>query len=187
MKFIKVIYILTLASALVSFFVFVTNPPEYLIDGKQVHEQLQIEKREKEAECIRQALWYEARGETKDGMLAVASVIYNRKNSQQYPDTYCEVIHQPKQFSYVHERSNQGLSLSISPKSTEEEKIYEEIDSIAKNIVKDEFEPTLPKGTMWYHATYVKPRWSKVKERVAKIKGHIFYKRKENRDKLQRA
>lgn len=55
--------------------------------------------------CIMEALWYEARGEPALGILAVASVIENRKNHEYYPDTYCGVIHQHKQFSYRLHRS----------------------------------------------------------------------------------
>ena len=31
-------------------------------------------------------------------------------------------------------------------------------------------------GALFYHATYVKPGWAKMKTRTAKIEDHIFYK-----------
>lgn len=54
-----------------------------------------------EKACIVQALWHEARGEKLAGLLAVASVIENRKNSSRYPADYCSVIWQDKQFSFT--------------------------------------------------------------------------------------
>jgi len=56
--------------------------------------------------CLSQAVYYEARGEPLEGQLAVAQVIVNRKNSARWPNTICEVVHQPMQFSFTYKLNN---------------------------------------------------------------------------------
>lgn len=51
--------------------------------------------------CLTEALYFEARGEDKVGMLAVADVILNRASNKHFPSTICKVINQPYQFSYT--------------------------------------------------------------------------------------
>ncbi|MDZ4094139.1 MAG: cell wall hydrolase, partial [Paracoccaceae bacterium] len=47
-----------------------------------------------EWQCLAQALYFEARGETLKGQFAVAEVILNRKDSGRYPTTVCGVVNQ---------------------------------------------------------------------------------------------
>ena len=47
----------------------------------------------------------EARGEPFDGQLAVAEVIMNRAASGRYPASWCAVVKQPWQFSFVNPRT----------------------------------------------------------------------------------
>src|SRR4051812_39998935 len=55
-----------------------------------------------EANCMATAVYFEARGESVEGQLAVARVIMNRAASGQYPASWCSVVKQPAQFSFVH-------------------------------------------------------------------------------------
>ncbi|MFT6945407.1 MAG: spore germination cell wall hydrolase CwlJ-like protein, partial [Yoonia sp.] len=43
-------------------------------------------------ECLAEALYFEARGETVRGMFAVGEVILNRVDNDSYPNTLCNVI-----------------------------------------------------------------------------------------------
>ena len=45
-------------------------------------------------QCLTEALYFEARGESVKGQFAVAEVILNRVASPLYPDTVCGVVHQ---------------------------------------------------------------------------------------------
>ncbi|HEX9858836.1 MAG TPA: cell wall hydrolase, partial [Paracoccaceae bacterium] len=47
-----------------------------------------------EWQCLAEALYFEARGETVQGQFAVAEVILNRVDSPRYPATICGVVHQ---------------------------------------------------------------------------------------------
>ena len=51
--------------------------------------------------CLALALYHEARGEPRQGQMMVAAVIVNRVVSDRFPDDMCEVIMQPRQFSFV--------------------------------------------------------------------------------------
>lgn len=57
--------------------------------------------RDKQVTCLALAVYYEARGEPLEGQKAVAAVVMNRVNSPRFPDTACEVVFQPRQFSFV--------------------------------------------------------------------------------------
>ena len=57
-----------------------------------------IQKRE-QLYCGAQNIYHESRGESNLGQIAVAHVVRNRVESSRYPNTVCEVIWAPKQFS----------------------------------------------------------------------------------------
>jgi len=46
---------------------------------------------------------------------------------------------------------------------------------IAEEVYYQRRAPALP-GVLHYHATYVRPDWSKDRERVARIGRHVFYR-----------
>ena len=56
-------------------------------------------------QCVALAMYWEARGEGRPGMVAVGSVVMNRVRSDEFPDTPCDVVYQggetpPCQFSW---------------------------------------------------------------------------------------
>jgi spore germination cell wall hydrolase CwlJ-like protein len=148
---------------------------------KEEQKRLQehLAKQRQEIQCVRQALFFEARGESLQGIKAVASVIVNRKNSGAYPDSYCKVIHQDKQFSYVQEQMALRGSTSL-PKTlnTQDMAKVQHINKIASEVVLEAFKPTLPASVMWYARKDIKNYWTKVKIKVVTIGQHSFYKKK---------
>ena len=142
----KVTYILILAVLLNIAFIWITNKPTHYVETITTQNNVVLEQTYSinEYNCVVQALYHEARGEGKEGVLAVASVIQNRVLSGVYPDEHCQVIHQPKQFSYVHELRNKGQSLDVNPRPTEQE-IYEFIQVVAKDT-EDEADETNKEG-----------------------------------------
>lgn len=54
-----------------------------------------------EIKCLAQNIYYEARGETVTGQLAVALVTINRLKLEEYPPTICKIVYQSKQFSWT--------------------------------------------------------------------------------------
>lgn len=51
--------------------------------------------------CLALNIYHEARGEPIDGQIAVAAVTLNRVQDPRWPDTVCDVVYQPNQFSWT--------------------------------------------------------------------------------------
>lgn len=118
--------------------------------------------------CLSEALYYEARGEGYQGMKAVAAVIHNRVLDDRWEDTYCGVIEEPSQFSYLRGRPAGSLPMHESQPS----KVAEEI---AADIVVNAEEPLMG-NALYFHATHVKPRWNyNLLATVTQMGRHIFY------------
>ena len=64
------------------------------IYSKEHLDQLPFVRGGKNWECLANAIYFEARGETVKGQYAVAEVILNRVASKSYPDSVCEVVSQ---------------------------------------------------------------------------------------------
>lgn len=135
-------------------------------------------KQEQEKRCIREALYYEARGEGEEGMRAVMSVIYNRTKAKGFPETYCKVIHQAVQFSYRN-GTQPGIHIEIKPVKPSDKVAYTLASIIAEDAVTGRFEPLLGQDVLWYHTKDVKPRWSRAMQKVRTIAKHQFFKKKE--------
>lgn len=122
-----------------------------------------------EANCIAVAVYHEARGESLEGQLAVAKVIMNRAASGQYPTSWCGVVKQPWQFSFVNPRS--GYMPSVDQSSAAWRKALGVTRLAVANAVQ-----SVPAECLWYHADYVAPSWGRRLTRVDKIGAHIFYR-----------
>ena len=120
-----------------------------------------------EANCIAVAVYHEARGESLEGQLAVAKVIMNRAASGQYPTSWCGVVKQPWQFSFV----RGGRFPSVDEGSAAWHKALGITRLAVSNAV-----DSVPADCLWYHADYVAPSWGQRLTRVEKIGAHIFYR-----------
>jgi len=116
--------------------------------------------------CLAKAVYFEARGESLEGQLAVAQVVLNRAASGIYPPTICGVVTQPAQFSFVHG--------GVMPEPDTSSEIWHKALAIA-DIAMKHLAPSLASNVLWYHATYVAPAWGRQHLRVAQIGLHIFY------------
>jgi len=123
-------------------------------------------------ECLAEALYFEARGESIRGMFAVGEVILNRVDSGAYPNSLCGVINQGTgriyacQFSYTCD----GIPENIS-----EPRAWERVGKVAA-ILLDGAPRALTGGATHYHTRAVNPSWSKRLPRTAAIGSHFFYR-----------
>lgn len=131
----------------------------------------------KEASCIYESLWFEASGESKEGIRAVLSVIQNRVLHEQFPNSYCAVIRQHRQFSYVWQRKAYGLSLTPQPTMMHND-LANFMKSLANDTLAGKFKNIFDKDVLWYHTKNVKPKWSRKMLRVISIDNHIFWRNK---------
>ena len=67
-----------------------------LVDKFATSDQLDVQ-----TNCLATAVYFEARGESLEGQLAVAHVVMNRAASGRYPPDWCSVVKQPAQVSFV--------------------------------------------------------------------------------------
>lgn len=130
-------------------------------------------------QCMTVNIFFEARGESIEGMKAVAATVINRTKHKSYPSTVCSAVFQPKQFSWTHQQKPADivklLNADLSDLSQKDKQAYHQAETIAQKPFKELLE-ALPKGVTHYHATYVKPAWAKAMKKVKKIGQHIFYK-----------
>ncbi len=124
---------------------------------------------DEQANCIAVAIYHEARGELLDGQLAVARVIMNRAASGRYPGSWCGVVKQPWQFSFVNPRT--GYYPAVNTGSA----AWRKAQAITRLAIGNAV-PSLSHDVLWYHADYVAPSWGRRLNRVQKIGTHIFYR-----------
>lgn len=123
-------------------------------------------------ECLAEALYFEARGETVRGMFAVGEVILNRVDSSNYPGTLCDVINQGTgrkyacQFTYTCDGKAENIN---EPRS------WERVGKVAR-ILMDGAPRALTGGATHYHTKAVNPSWAQRYPRVATIDSHHFYR-----------
>jgi spore germination cell wall hydrolase CwlJ-like protein len=119
-----------------------------------------------ELDCLATAVYFEAKSEPLAGQLAVAKVIANRTKSHgRFPGTYCGVVAQRGQFSFVHRGS-----LPNVPHANRQWQTAVAIAKIAEENLKD----SEVGNALFFHARYVAPSWHA--KRIASIGNHIFYR-----------
>jgi hypothetical protein len=120
-----------------------------------------------ELHCLAGAVYFEARGEELAGQLAVAQVIINRTEDGRFPRSYCGVVRQKGQFSFM-----RGQHM---PKVRGSSEAWERAVAIAQIAHKGLWESQAGEA-VYFHARYVRPGWSQTKTRLAQIDTHIFYR-----------
>lgn len=128
---------------------------------------------QKQQDCLIESLWHESRSESDLALKAVLSVIINRKNSKDYPKTFCAVVHQPFQFSYY----SSGIDLKPVPTPLEYDRL-QLIKTLASQAVAGSFEPILLPDVLWFHNTNISTKWSNNLQKVVRIDSFNFYKEK---------
>jgi len=122
---------------------------------------------DEEGKCLATAVYFESMGEPLEGQLAVANVVINRAKSGLYPSSWCGVIKQKAQFSFV--RSGHFPHVNTNSEA------WSKAQSIAR-IAALNLTTALPQDVLWYHADYVAPSWGRRLTRASKIGAHIFYR-----------
>ena len=119
-----------------------------------------------ELECLATGIYFESKSEPLAGQLAVGKVIANRASSGgRFPSTYCGVLFQRGQFSFV-----RGRSLPSVPRASKQ---WQTAVAVAK-IVDQDLKESSVGDALFFHARYVAPGWRM--KRVASIGNHVFYR-----------
>jgi spore germination cell wall hydrolase CwlJ-like protein len=123
---------------------------------------------DKQVRCLAENIYYESRGESLQGQVAVAKVTLNRLD-EGYARTLCGVVKQGCQFSWV---CNGGAG---NPSGY----LWNQAVGIAVLTINEGDKVEDPtNGATHFHATYInwQPGWKRVKDSVNRIGNHIFYR-----------
>lgn len=120
---------------------------------------------DEETRCLAGAVYFESKGETLNGQLAVAKVVIARRDSGRFANSLCGVVYQPSQFSFV-----RGGKMPAIPTSS---RSWSEAVAIAQIALNDAWESPV-EGALFFHARHVSPGWRM--QRLAAVDNHIFYR-----------
>jgi spore germination cell wall hydrolase CwlJ-like protein len=124
---------------------------------------------EEQRQCMALNMYWEARGEGTDGMIAVGWTVLNRMRSRRFPTTPCEVVYQGGtrrgcEFSWWcdgrSDRPRDARSWRLALLLAE------------RMLMSPPPDPT--GGSLYYHSTSVRPGWSH--DRTTRIGRHVFYR-----------
>jgi len=120
----------------------------------------------RELECLAVGIYFESKSEPLAGQLAVGEVIENRAQSGgRFPSTYCGVLFQRGQFSFVRGKSWPAVNRSGRQ--------WQTAVAIAKIVDQDLKDSAVGKA-LFFHAKRVSPGWRL--KRIASVGNHIFYR-----------
>ena len=123
-------------------------------------------------ECLALAVYWEAGGEGREGMAAVAWVVLNRRAHGDFPSTVCEVVHQGGiepgcQFRFWCDGK------SDEPRDTDLWALA--LDVAAEALEGRNADPT--GGALFFHAAALGAApWRVPRERTVRIGRHVYYR-----------
>lgn len=124
---------------------------------------------EVEQHCLALNIYWEARGESRNGMIAVGWVVLNRMHSTQFPPTPCEVVYQggeqpPCEFSWWCDGRSDRPRDAYSWRRA--------LIAAADLLVNPPPDPT--RGALYYHSTSIPRPWNR--PQTVQIGRHVFYR-----------
>ncbi|MEO0441311.1 MAG: cell wall hydrolase [Pseudomonadota bacterium] len=117
-----------------------------------------------EMQCLAGTVYFESKGESLAGQLAVARVVLARAESSRFPNSICGVVYQRKQFSFIRN--------GRMPRINKSHFHWRNAVAISKIAMNDAWKSPV-EGALFFHARYVSPGWRL--KRMATIDNHIFY------------
>ncbi|MFN0115313.1 MAG: cell wall hydrolase [Paracoccaceae bacterium] len=126
-----------------------------------------------ELDCLARAVYFEARGESLKGQVAVAEVVLNRAASPDFPGTICAVVEQGAR------DGEEGCQFSYTcdgrPDTVTDRAAFADARRIAALLIGGA-ERRLTGGATYFHNASVRPAWAVRFVRTAVIGGHSFYR-----------
>lgn len=148
----------------------IASGPKLISYEKSFLDQLPVATGDAQWQCLANAIYHEARGETVRGEFAVAEVILNRVDSPAYPKSVCGVVNQRGgggcQFSFICDGKSDRVS---------EQGAWRDAGKIAR-LMLDGAPRGLTSGATHFHTAGVSPAWSRRFARTAAIGAHLFYR-----------
>lgn len=117
-----------------------------------------------ELTCLAGAIYFEAKGESLAGQLAVGRVIVARTRSGRFPSSYCGVVYQPSQFSFVRGGTMPGINRSS--------RAWANAVRIAR-IAHEGTWKSPAEGALFFHASHAAPM---NRTMIAQVDHQVFYR-----------
>jgi len=121
-------------------------------------------------DCLTDAVYFEARGETKRGQQAVATVVINRVKNPNFPKTVCGVVFQ---------RASGGCQFSFacdgSMRHGRDADAWAEARRVAARALSGYVLRDIGSATH-FHTVDVSPDWGSQMLKVAQVGLHVFYR-----------
>jgi len=119
------------------------------------------------------AVYFEARSESPEAQLAVATVVMNRVESERFPATVCEVV---QQGGVSRHRCQFSYWCDGKPEIIADEIAWAQAQHIAEVALWDGLRIGTLYEALWYHASYARPRrWMREYRFIDMIGEHLFY------------
>lgn len=128
--------------------------------------------------CMSEAIYFEARGEDRLGKASVGLVIMNRVKSDRYPNTICEVVSQPMQFSY---RNSYVPTVIINDIDSNDAKTLTDIVQLSIDITNKHIRDFTDNSTHYFAHNLVNPNWLNYGEVSMVVNNHTFVNNMRNR------
>lgn len=126
----------------------------------------------RQLDCLAQAVYYEARGESPAGQAAVAQVVLNRVRHPAFPKSICSVVYQGAQ-------AGRGCQFSFacdgSLRRPREAGAWKRAERVATRAMSGSVMAEVGNATH-FHTTGVAPAWGPRLMRVGQVGLHIFYR-----------
>ena len=132
---------------------------------------------QKEVDCLAGTIYFEARGESESGQIAVGLATINRTYSSHFPDSVCRVIKERKngicQYNWYCNHKQKKIFYAMNHEN--DNTAYNDTLKLATYIyINRQYINDLTKNAVFFHRTSVNPRWKNV-IRTTTIGKHVFY------------
>ena len=126
-----------------------------------------------EHRCLAEVLYYEARGEGRQGQQAIAEVVFHRMNTGNYGHSICAVVYE----GAGHPGCQFTFACNGDVMKDKEESAWRESEMLAAQILTGEVPlRNATAGATNYHAITVAPDWADTMDKTTQIGNHIFYR-----------
>lgn len=127
---------------------------------------------ERERQCLARAIFFEANRSSRDGMIAVGSVVMNRRESGKWGDDICGVVGAKRQFAPG------VLSRPMNSKALPD--VMEATDA----VLKGERHPKVQKEVMYFHTAGLKFPYKNMRYTTVAGGNAFYYKKSRKQDRL---
>lgn len=128
--------------------------------------------------CLYKTVYGEARNQSNEGQMALASNILNRVEDKRFPNTICGVVnHQRVKGHYQFDAWNpKGANLAKMNKAYDGSEIDRHAMKVMLNCLRAmRGNRNLPKDSFNFHPTGIEMGWTKNLKKYAEIGDHVFY------------